>query len=134
MRQEEKDLLFKALCFYMPYALIGGKWFDENFLTQELHSGNILAWAELDTNTHKPILRPLSDLTKEIEHNGERFIPIKNIGKTSTFYGDTPICNIEKDYRLWAVWEFEKLLEWHFDIFGLIEKGLAIDINTTSKQ
>ena len=24
----------------------------------------------------------------------------------------------------------ERLLEWHFDIFGLIEKGLAIDINT----
>ena len=23
-----------------------------------------------------------------------------------------------------------KLLEWHFDIDGLIEKGLAIDINT----
>ena len=22
------------------------------------------------------------------------------------------------------------LLEWHFDVFGLIEKGLAIDINT----
>ena len=26
--------------------------------------------------------------------------------------------------------EMCKLLEWHFDIFGLIEKGLAIDINT----
>ena len=23
-----------------------------------------------------------------------------------------------------------KLIEWHFDVFGLIEKGLAIDINT----
>ncbi len=26
--------------------------------------------------------------------------------------------------------EMCKLLEWHFDVFGLIEKGLAIDINT----
>lgn len=24
----------------------------------------------------------------------------------------------------------QKLIEWHFDVFGLIEKGLAIDINT----
>lgn len=28
---------------------------------------------------------------------------------------------------------WEKLLEWHFDVFSLIEKGLAIDINTLSK-
>jgi len=26
--------------------------------------------------------------------------------------------------------QFEKLISWHFDVFGLIEKGLAIDINT----
>lgn len=25
---------------------------------------------------------------------------------------------------------FQKLLSWHFDVFGLIEKGLAIDINS----
>lgn len=28
---------------------------------------------------------------------------------------------------------FQQLFEWHFDIFGLIEKGLAIDINTLSQ-
>ena len=28
----------------------------------------------------------------------------------------------------------EKLLEWHFDIFGLLEKGLAVDINTINKN
>ena len=27
----------------------------------------------------KPILRPLSDLTKEIEVNGEKFVPVKKI-------------------------------------------------------
>jgi hypothetical protein len=30
-------------------------------------------------------------------------------------------------------WTVEKLLEWHFDIYGLIEAGLAIDINTLEK-
>jgi len=29
---------------------------------------------------------------------------------------------------------FEKLFEWHFDVFGLIEKGLAIDINTLKQS
>lgn len=27
----------------------------------------------------------------------------------------------------------ERLCEWHFDIFGLIEKGLAVDLNTLHK-
>ncbi len=27
----------------------------------------------------------------------------------------------------------EKLLSWHFDVFSLIEKGLAIDINTLTQ-
>ena len=27
-------------------------------------------------------------------------------------------------------WIAQKLFEWHFDVFGLIEAGLAIDINT----
>ena len=26
-------------------------------------------------------------------------------------------------------WKIEKLFEWHFDVFGLIEKGLAINVN-----
>ena len=36
-----------------------------------------------------PILHPLSDLTKEIEHNGEKFVPIDKInrwGKTEGLY------------------------------------------------
>jgi hypothetical protein len=28
----------------------------------------------------------------------------------------------------------QKLLEWHFDIFGLIKEGLAIDINTIGEN
>jgi hypothetical protein len=31
-------------------------------------------------------------------------------------------------------WKIEKLFEWNFDVFGLIEKGRAIDINTLSVQ
>ncbi|TDQ27677.1 hypothetical protein [Tenacibaculum caenipelagi] len=27
----------------------------------------------------------------------------------------------------------QRVFEWHFDVFGLIEKGLAVDINTLNK-
>ena len=29
--------------------------------------------------------------------------------------------------------QWQKLFEWHFDVFGLIDAGLAIDINTLEK-
>ena len=76
--------------------------------------------------------RPLSQITKEIEHNGEKFVPMGRLSclyefeKRHDFYLSMYIdgcwiysCN-ELPYDV-----IEKLLEWHFDIFGLIEKGLA---------
>lgn len=81
----------------------------------------------------KPILRPLSDLTKEIEHNGKTFIPIES--KTVGFLRlkDGKKRELSRSCFVLEVLEYDlvqKLLEWHFDVFGLIEKGLAIDINT----
>ena len=85
----------------------------------------------------KLILRPLSDLTKEIEHNGEKFVPC--------YYWDSenqkdPYCEHLKlsaiDYLHVEYLQYfiiEKLLEWHFDVFNLIPNGLAIDINTLNK-
>lgn len=82
----------------------------------------------------KPILRPLSDLTKEIEHNGEKFVPIEKIGLNScSFFHTTYLVNkngYEFEIKKIPYNEFQKLFEWHFDVFGLIEKGEAIDINT----
>ena len=72
----------------------------------------------------KPILRPLSDLTKEIEVNGEKFVPKDWLNYN--FIGENMGLNI----ATWSHRTIEKLYEWHFDIHGLIENGLAIDINT----
>ena len=76
-------------------------------------------------DTFKPILHPLSDLTKEIEVNGEKFVPkIKldwNDGNNNSY----------DDILEWiSVYDYLKLLEWHFDIHNLIENNLAIDKNT----
>lgn len=76
----------------------------------------------------KPILRPLSDLTTEIEHKGERFVPINRIKESQYhlfFRGDitSPLEGLQFS-------ELRKLIEWHFDIADLISKGEAIDVNT----
>lgn len=134
----------------------------------------------LDDETF-PILRPLSDLTKEIEVNGEKFYPLELIGKIidNEYVGlaededgiiigkdVSPRCGCPydcdcmsytynlfyKDFNFYStVYQdgnpndmvdeivhesyllMQKLIEWHFDVFGLIEKGLAVDINTLEK-
>jgi len=76
-----------------------------------------------------PILRPLSDLTKEIEHNGEKFVPLNELGFKDNY--DLAIeLFFKTELEELPVRIFNKLLEWHFDFFGLIEKNDAIDINT----
>lgn len=85
---------------------------------------------------YKLILRPLSDLTKEIEHNGERFTPNNRIDQYTQIGGDGKLYLLV-DGALWSCnplsWDYYlvvKLISWHFDVFGLIGKGLAIDYNT----
>ena len=112
----------------------------------------------LESCGFNPILRPFSDVTKEITHKGETFVPmhrLKNGGtdrnefryiewkgygaidneehettfdpKTMSFYqfymGESRICT--KQYE-----KFQKLFEWHFDVFGLIPAGLAVSVDS----
>ena len=110
-------------------------------------------------------LRPLSHLTKEIEHNGERFVPITELAKlyhtpskyAVTHYDDIKdfgyvgikincyVENSDSRYSEYSIYSDElilhneyrviqKLLSWHFDVFGLIPAGLAIDINTLESE
>lgn len=75
-----------------------------------------------------PLVRPLSDLTKEIEHNGERFVPVDKLDEINgfTFFG-----SIKNFYTVYEkgeyvpYWVAQKLYEWHFDFYLLLEKGLA---------
>ena len=79
----------------------------------------------------KPILRPLSDLTKEIEHNGEKFVPMDILCNEFSQYDCFEFDNVNilnNPYN-----QIQNLLEWHFDIYGLLENGLAIDVNTLGK-
>lgn len=116
----------------------------------------------------KPLLLPLSYLTKEITHEGLTFVPmvalfnlrfasgaynILSLNESSnihdmviswdnvqsiksTFYyniKDYSFGLLEKNMHQRLPFQhqmFQKLHEWHFDIHGLIDKGLAIDNST----
>lgn len=108
---------------------------------------------------HKLILHPLSDLTKEIEHKGEKFVPIIELAKvafTNSRYSFKLSEGLDKFVWIDDDWNnfkfyfegynfhyngynrfipnqfklYQKLIEWHFDLADLISKGDAIDVNT----
>jgi hypothetical protein len=97
----------------------------------------------------KPILRPLSDLTKisdevlinehtinillQEKHNQEYGIFSHYKGQLDIELDGEPDLRYDsnKSISFFTILTIqEQLLKGHYDIFGLIEKGLAIDINT----
>lgn len=137
---EKRKLTLKDLAPYLPFGLkcIVGK---EKVLLVGLDSITEywIIWKKLASSNQgcsypsknfKPILHPLSDLTRQIEHNGEKFTPdwkLQHIG--DKMYEGFPYEVLKGRYC-----DVQKLLEWHFDIFGLIDKDLARDVNTLDKN
>ncbi|MGE4412910.1 MAG: hypothetical protein AB7E45_04335 [Candidatus Caldatribacteriota bacterium] len=120
----------------------------------------------LPTSRILPILRPLSDLTKEIEHKGEKFVPIVELAKIAeesnikildykqkdsvfgvkyiseegiecvfAFHEEGQAFAIHSindrlfDICMYQLQLFQQVVKWHFDLFGGIESGEAIDVN-----
>lgn len=122
-----EKLELKHIVGYLPYEIKIFYMEDAYDVTLEDEMDSFsICLRDVIEGSHKPILRPLSDLKKEITHKGETFVPIKKIKimyPSDTF---SSVSNVAK----WSYRVIEKLYEWHFDIHGLIEKGLAIEINT----
>ena len=105
---------------------------------------------------YKPILRDISSIGEEIEHNGKIFVPIVELLKIKHPYNDYlsrygeiayetnfPFkvkafycyrANFEISISLNNLlhepyWVILKLIEWKFDIGRLIKDGLALDVN-----
>lgn len=79
-------LEFKHIAPYLPYGI---EFFDYKKAKIVFDTYSVMSTGEYNEyslpyilkNQVKPILRPLSDLTKEIEVNGERFVPIVELAK-----------------------------------------------------
>ena len=126
----ENKLELRHLAPYLPYALkILNPYGDIVELISLSKNGSY--WDGEITpcgfDKFKPILRPLSDLSRDEFH-------IEILEK----YGDMQISHVGTFFFALDGWtNFSELQEVlnvlynnHFDVFGLIPKGLAIDINT----
>lgn len=154
-----KEELLKVYSAYLPYELkfiscdapmIKNAWVMVGVKLNERFSDTILSKREdykntinISTNTAKPILYSMDMLTKEIEHKGERFIPMDELTNGKTVSGNLndyaedwnertyhPFedyvdewINGESGYHLdFLPYGFiQKLTEWHFNVFGLDE-------------
>lgn len=169
------SLELKHLVGYLPYNLksvLSASNFGIEKLEGDVTLTNVSGIVD-GTSSAKPLLRPIEELKNEIEHNGERFIPILELFKIS-------ITGFVEEYKINSSWDeivgfacgirvvdsveevkilsysekhgfatqktaivdvikdrtteltllqdklWEKLYEWHFDIHGLIKKGIAV--------
>tara|TARA_R110000851_G_scaffold92662_4_gene202159 strand:+ start:1195 stop:1563 length:369 start_codon:yes stop_codon:yes gene_type:complete len=117
-------LELKHLAPYLPYGL-----------SIKNSIGKVIELTVMDFGYHldkgfKPILRPLSDLTKNDIALITEYSDIENVvfsgNPSSLYFTNTE----EKTYLDDYVDSLNYLYSRHFDIFGLIDKGLATDINT----
>jgi hypothetical protein len=122
-------LELKHLAPYLPYdlKLIGKNW-DYKIIQFDMECGQSSGGVNInsvDGEIFKPILRPLSDLTE---------FHIVNIDFTMgglSAYGI--LRRIQENPKQGNFNMLEFLYQNHFDVFGLIEKNLAININTLTK-
>lgn len=135
-------LKLNHLAPYLPFelkALVGN--IQKDVILHQNYNNNYQIWflillSDAD-KVAKPILRPLNNIKNPITHNGKTFIPLHELLKNNCF-------NLEKmteerinefeatfiDAYSWSYKDAITLCSWHYDIFNLIEKGLAIDINS----
>lgn len=153
-------LTIQELAAYLPYSLKAemldykidyvGKQYDEII---GIHQWDKLClyWSALTVGGSKPnierikpLLLPLSSLTKEIEHKGDKFVPIEKLNEmfsykdmrlvyyTNSGLGweiDSSFANTALSFEEMYL-PFLKLAEWHVDFQNLIPQGKAIDKTT----
>ncbi|OED34232.1 hypothetical protein AB832_07700 [Flavobacteriaceae bacterium (ex Bugula neritina AB1)] len=155
----KKELELKHVAPYLPYYLEAinedkeikcVRWGIQTYTKRHVGLNFLLIKQD---NDFKPLLRPMSDLFKNIEHQGKKVNVAELIVNwdddlemsreetgNKAIWDDDQECflrfNIRTDrkhdnfvngLRYWIV---EILFEYHFDVFGLIEKGLAEPIKS----
>ena len=131
MIQENKEILIKDLCARLPYGvkvLFENEVFSIDYIsaTYEEIKLDIPDNYTLDISNVKPYLFPLSSMT------GEQLFDVQEIiGKNEIEIEDGFLHIINSDRNTITYLEILAVFEWfyknHFDIYGLIPMGLAID-------
>jgi hypothetical protein len=128
MTQEQKDLLLKDLCARLPYKVkIQCINSDNETVIEELFTMGIeedsFDCNMIEYKSVKPYLFPLSSMTKVQEDEWyDAFIdPLSKRTERHTRQEDL---QLQADSKAFGI---AYLLKNHFDIYGLIPMGLAID-------
>ncbi len=153
-----KDKLeFKHIAPYLPYGLevkteyydmiVDIKGVEDDYFrvgTNYSDKGGEFDLLSMNSGDSKIILRPLSDLTEEIEHNGEKFVPLNLLDSDHypTDYFDRPNQWLYEYIEGWAISKdpshhlqflpyglVQQLIEWKFNVFNLPTE-LFIDVNS----
>jgi len=130
-------LELKHLAPYLPYGLKMSEYEYDLVLNTNNHPNHCYDLEYSIKEQIKPILRPLSDLDKyipkliEMNLQEDDKFTLMSIQESFNFK-DGLIDSEQLDAEIGGLnnWVVNQLNEWHFDVFGLIPKGLAIDINT----
>ena len=133
MTQEDKELLLRDLCARLPYGIKASYYGaeEERETWDEIEAVHIPGYVDigqyiLPIECIKPYLFPLSSITKE-----QLFEVQEILGKNEIEVDDGFLHIIDSDRNTITYLEILALLEWfyknHFDIYGLIHMGLAID-------
>lgn len=123
-------LELKHLAPYLPYGLKIDTSKLENgcsimTMCDKVGLSNISISDVIDKHPYtKPILRPLSDLTNRI-NPVQHHTYLDGLVYSKIEFVEKAIHN-----ETLFLCDYNYLMEYHFDVFGLIGKGLAIDINT----
>lgn len=134
MTQEEKDLLLKDLCARLPYTVMVECSIDslESNLSMDvvLQASHITELIE-GSIVIKPYLRPMSSMTEE---EFRYFMGLR--GRNLSYYDIQQMMKKEFSipnhitivaYLGKYLQNINWLLSNHFDVYGLIEKGLALE-------
>jgi hypothetical protein len=124
----ENKLTLEQTAHYLPY-MVKVQWLRTEDNSYQISEFNFCdAYWLFKRAEFKLILHPLSDLTKHCEDLG--FVPMDMLNYKPTIKHVAYYNFCYKDLESISYKSFIQLLKWHFDVFGLIEKNLAIDINT----
>lgn len=123
-------LELKHLAFYHPFAVD----YIENKRRYTLINLNYFHESRFSFSG-KLILHPLSDLTKEIIVNEIKSTYLVQLWNRTRLKDMCDYYELVEEFKENII-DFapysaiQMLLQWHFDIFGLIDAGLAVDINS----
>lgn len=134
MTQENKELLLKDLCARLPYevkveithwrnrdkGMIDSKIFR---VPLDINKASVLI---KPTSDIRPYLFPLSSMTEEQKKELNQII-LKQTDILAKYMENCDWGINFGKYHFVNILEFNWLLKNHFDIYGLIPKGLAID-------